>query len=167
MFSSSSTTSMSKMLAKKISNLSMFSCGISQGNSNAVAKAEAKGGISTRFVTVKLQWCSLSDFFIHLIRIRDKCSNQAYAFDLSVAASRQQAQEAFEKLYAVHHVLGSGGFGIVYAGTRRRDGTNVSSLHIHMSTLILFLPFITLSLWVEKHFNPRPVIIKNEEIEWI
>ena len=49
-------------------------------------------------------------------------------FSFSVLTVREK--DTFERNYTVEHQIGSGGFGTVYAGTRRKDHKQVAIKHI-------------------------------------
>lgn len=42
----------------------------------------------------------------------------------------KMAEESFEQMYNVENIIGNGGFGVVYAGTRKRDGLPVSVFNV-------------------------------------
>lgn len=59
-------------------------------------------------------------------------------------------KEQFDDLYNVHNVIGSGGFGTVYAGTRKSDGKPVAIKHIGRSKV---------TEWVEENGQRVPIEI--------
>jgi len=104
MFSSSS--SVSKMLARKISNLGMF-CGTAHQST------------------------------------AEKCAEKA------------KDRESFDKCYDVDKVLGSGGFGTVYAGSRRRDGKLVAIKHIAKEKVTEWIPMDGRVVPIEIHLMKK------------
>jgi serine/threonine protein kinase len=60
----------------------------------------------------------------------------------------KKEKESFENVYTVNHVIGSGGFGTVYAGTRKSDGKLVAVKHIARSKV---------TEWVEENGQQVPI----------
>lgn len=77
--------------------------------------------------------------------------HEATARNASTALTRANAEkETFQDAYIVNNVIGSGGFGTVYAGTRRCDGLPVAIKHIARSRV---------TEWVEESGCRLPIEI--------
>ena len=63
-------------------------------------------------------------------------------------SAEMNPKEPFEEAYKVGHVLGKGGFGIVYAGVRKRDGLQVAIKHVAK---------IKIKEWGQVGTNPLPM----------
>lgn len=79
---------------------------------------------------------------------KDISSNTAQPAIVAPKGKKDKAQ--FEEEYNVQHVIGSGGFGTVYAGTRKCDGKLVAMKHIGRTKV---------TEWVEENGQRVPIEI--------
>ncbi|MEQ2189064.1 ATP-dependent Lon protease pim1, partial [Goodea atripinnis] len=89
---------------------------------------------------------------------------------MQLQAQQVKEKEPFEKLYQVGAVLGSGGFGTVYSGTRTSDGAPANGSRVPLEILLLkkvgtgFRGVIKMLDWFER---PDSFIIVMERAETV
>ena len=117
---------------------------------------------STIFMALKRKICSISaePCIAKIICLREICRPQnKLTVDFNTFFNTTSTVEQhFNETYELHHLLGQGGFAVVYSGTRVRDNLPVSKS--------LFFLFFFINPLLISNFMPTPSFIATKVYCW-
>lgn len=96
-----------------------------------------------------------------IARLSHNTTNRSDSSSNPDKGAEKKGKELFENVYTVEHVIGSGGFGTVYAGTRKSDGKLVAIKHINKAKVADKIQVNGVLIPVEIHLMQKVTHLKG------